>query len=227
MIVLSESKINELKNQKYKVYSKEPLHEGCECFCSSKSFGSSEPFCITSVYANNIKHENGRFFYTEDDLSKVSDWWPKHLLPIQGMFVACGKKRKDKIASNKCIVDVSGLPAFNGVTEDQAATNEDVSIHEYRFYLTLFNDYTIKQVQYERHNLYDAQFTSSKFDLPNKLQNSDFLKSKDFKMINSRRGEEENVQVGLIVKEDVENKYTIEYGRVYINMENQISIMWH
>ena len=111
------------------------------------------------------------------------------------------------------------LPAFNDV-------NEDISIHEYRFYLTLFNDYTVKQCQYERHNLHDAMFKSSKYDLPSKLQNSDLLKSKDFKIINARRSQEESVPVGLIIKED-NSKYSLEYGKVYINMENKISIVWH
>ena len=230
MLKISESKLRELKESKYKVYSKGPLVEGCECFGSSKSFKSNEPFCITSVSAANIKHSNGKFYYTTEDLSEVADWFPAQILDIGKNFVPC-KKRKTKctsevgddcgrsIKSNKCIVDVSGMPAFNGV-------NEDLSVYEYRFYLTLFNDYTIKQCQYERHNLHDASFKSSKYDLPAKLQNSDFLKSKDFKVINVRREKEESVPVGLIVKED-NNKYAIEYGRVYINMDNKVSIVWH
>jgi hypothetical protein len=48
-------------------------------------------------------------------------------------------------------------------------------------------------------------------------------------MINSRRKEEESVPVGLIVKENADTKkeINIEYGTVYINMENQVSIIWN
>ena len=231
MLEISENKIQELRNVKYKVYSREPLREGCECFGSSKCFKSNEPFCITSVSAANIKHDNGRFYYTTEDLSEVADWFPAQILDIGSNFVPCKKRKQAKctsrvsddcgkaIKSDKCLVDVSGMPAFNGV-------NEDLAVYEYRFYLTLFNDYTVKQCQYERHNLHDASFKSSKYDLPSRLQNSDFLKSKDFKMINVRREKEESVPVGLIIKED-ENKYNLEYGKVYINMDNKVSIIWH
>lgn len=231
MLVLSESKLNKLRESKYKVYSKEPLKEGVECFCSSKSFEPNEPFCITSVSAKNIKHDNGKFYYTTEDLSTTADWFPAAVIPIGNTFVKCGKSKKQKcvskvsddcgksISSDKCITDVSGMPAFNGV-------NEDLSVYEYRFYLTLFNDYTVKQCQYERRNLHDALFKSSKYDLPYKLQNSDFLKSKDFKVINVKRAEMESVPVGLVIKED-NNKYALDYGRVYINMDNKISIIWH
>ncbi len=231
MIDVYENKLHELCNSKYKVYSKEPLVEGCECFYSSDTFSADEGFCVTSVNATNIKHSNGKFFYTEEDLSDVADWFPAQAMAIVGSFTPCKKRKAVKctsvvddsvgksIKSNKYIIDVSGLPAFNGV-------NEDLSVYEYRFYLTLFNDYTVKQCLYERKNLQDATFTSSKYDLVSKLQNSDFLKSKDFKMINVRREKEESVQVGLIIKCDG-NKYNIEYGRVYINMDNRISIVWH
>lgn len=231
MIEISESKLNKLKNCKYKVYSKGPLTEGCECFSSSKSFESNEPFCITAVNASNIKHDNGKFYYTTEDLSEVADWFPAQILDVCNNFTPCKKRKSVKcttqvgdnvgksIKSNKCIIDVGGMPAFNGV-------NEDLSVYEYRFYLTLFNDFTVKQCQYERRNLYDAIFKSSKYDLPAKLQNSDFLKSKDFTIINLRRENEESVPVGLIIKED-NNKYNLEYGKVYINMDNKISIIWH
>lgn len=231
MIEISESKFNEIKRQRFKVYSKGPLTEGCECFSSRKSFADDEPFCITSVNIANIKHDNGKFYYTTEDLSEVADWFPAHVLDVSNNFIPCKKSKKLKCASkvgnnvgksiksDKCVVDVSGMPAFNGV-------NEDLSVYEYRFYLTLFNDYTVKQCHYERRNLHDAIFKSSKYDLPSKLQNSDFLKSKDFTMINVRREKEESVPVGLIIKED-DNKYNLEYGKVYINMDNKISIIWH
>lgn len=230
MIKISESKLNRLKNCKYRVYSKGPLVEGSECFTSSKCFASNEPFCITAVSASNIKQDNGKFYYTTESLDETADWFPAQILDVGNNFIPC-KKRKPtkcttvvgddvgkKIDGQGCIVDISGLPAFNGV-------NEDLSVFEYRFYLTLFNEYTVKQCQYERHNLQDATFTSSKYDLPAKLQNSDFLKSKDFTIINVRRENEESVPVGLIIKED-NNKYSIEYGKVYINMNNKISIVW-
>lgn len=231
MLVLSKSILNKLRESKYKVYSKAPLKEGDECFCNSESFKPDEPFCITSVSSKNICHKDGRFYYTNEDLSATADWFPAHVIPICNMFTPCGKNKKQKyvsqvdnkygksIKSNKYLIDTNLLPAFNDV-------NEDISIYEYRFYLTLFNDYTVKQCQYERHNLHDATFKSSKYDLPSKLQNSDFLKSKDFKIINARRAQEESVPVGLIIKED-NSKYSLEYGKVYIDMENKISIVWH
>lgn len=231
MLVVSESKLNQLRNNKYKVYSKEPLKEGTECFSSSEQFMHDEPFCITAVNSVHIRHNDGKFYYTTEDLSTTADWFPAHVIPMSNTFVPCNKKVKHKcvslvddedgkaIKSNKCLIDVSNLQAFNGV-------NEDLSVYEYRFYLTLFNDYTVKQCQYERHNLYDAIFQSSKYDLPSKLQNSDFLKSKDFKVINVRRAKEESVPVGLIIKKD-DNKYNIDYGRVYINMDNKVSIVWY
>ena len=230
MTTISESKLNKLKECKYKVYSREPLTDGVECFSSSKSFSSNEAFCISAVDAKNIRHDNGRFYYTTEDLSETADWFPAQIIDIGNNFIPC-KKHKSKKCTKRvgndvgkkidgygCIVDISSLPAFSGI-------NEDLSVSEYRFYLTLFNEYTVKQCQYERHNLQDATFTSSKYDLPAKLQNSDFLKSKDFKMINVRRENEESVPVGLIIKED-NNKYSIEYGKVYINMDNKVSIVW-
>jgi hypothetical protein len=228
MLVLSESKLNKLRESKYIVYSKEPLKEGVECFSSSESFNSNEPFCITNVHSKNIRHKDGKFYYTNEDLSATADWFPASVINVHNTFVKCDKRKKQRcvsqindecgksIKSNKYLIDVSNLPAFN----------EEASVHEYRFYLTLFNDYTVKQCQYDRKRLYDAKFTSSKYDLPMKFQNSNFLKSKDFKVINVRRAEEESVPVGLVIK-DSDNKYDLEYGTVYINMENKISIIWH
>ena len=231
MIELSDNKLNELKDCKYKVYTKGPLTEGSECFSSSDVFKNNERFCITAVNGKNIKHDSGRFYYTSEGLDETCDFFPAQILDVASNFVPCKKRKKStkctqevgddvgkKIDGQGCLIDISGLPAFNGV-------NEDLSVFEYRFYLTLFNEYTVKQCQYERHNLQDATFTSSKYDLPAKLQNSDFLKSKDFTIINSRREREESVPVGLIIKEG-NSKYSIEYGRVYINMENKISIIW-
>jgi hypothetical protein len=232
MLVLSESKLNEYKDVKYKVYSKGPLTEGSECFSSSKSFNENEPFCITSVSSKNIRSDKDKFYYTTEDLSSTADWFPKHLMNVGTNFVQCGKSKKlkcvskvsdnvgKKIDGQGCLIDTSALPAFNGV-------NEDLSVNEYRFYLTLFNDFTVKQCQYERHDLHDASFKSSKYDLVAKLQNSDFLKSKDFKMINYRRQNEESVPVGYIIKESDDMKYCSEYGKVYINMDNKVSIIWH
>lgn len=224
MLVISENILDKYKNSKYVVYSKEKLSDGVECFSSKADLNESESYFITSVGLNHIQSSNGKFYYTEDDLSNSIDWFPAQIIDVGTKFKkSCKKKSKlgTAIKSNKCIVDVSGLPAFKG------CTNEDISVNEYRFYLTLFNDYTIEQVRYERHDLYDAQFKSSKYDLVSKLQDSDFLKSKDFKIINSKREKDESVQVGLIVKEDTDNSYSIDYGRVFINMNNQVSIVWH
>lgn len=232
MLILSENKINELKDRKYKVYSKEPLKEGVECFPSSKSFNENEKFCITSVSSRNIRKENGKYYYTAEDLSSVADWFPAQCLDIGSNFVPCKKSSKLKcvkpvgknvgksIKGYGCLIDASSLPAFNGV-------NEDASVNEYRLYITLFNDYTVKQCQYERHNLHDAVFTSSKYDLAQKIQNSDFLKSKDFTMINYKRQNEESVPVGLVIREDSSLPYGSDYGKVYIDMDNKISIVWH
>ena len=227
MIEVSEDKLNELKNSRYRVYSVGELTDGCECFSSNKSLGS-ESFCVTSVKSTNIKCDNDRFYYTTDDLSNAADWFPAQLIKISNNFVPCrnckyvngakkvGNNVGKSISSNKCIVDVSNLPAFN----------EDLSVYEYRFYLTLFNDYSVKQCRYERFNLYDAIYKSSKYDLVSRLQNSDFLKSKDFVVINSERETKETVPVGLVINCS-SDKYNIEYGTVYINMDNQVSIVWN
>jgi hypothetical protein len=230
MLVLSFNKINELLDRKYKVYSKEPLREGVECYNSSKCFKENEPFCITSVSSRNIISKENRFYYTNEDLNSVADWFPAHIINVSNNFTPCKKSKKLKcvkqVDSNvgKCVggvIDATCLPAFNGI-------NEDISVNEYRLYITLFNEYTVKQCIYDRRKLYDALFKSSKYDLPYKLQNSDFLKSKDFVAINIRRKKEENVPVGLIIKMDEDSqKRNIEYGTVYINMDNRISVVWH
>lgn len=230
MLIISEAKKNELRSTKYKVYSLSPISEGVECFGSSKSFSSTDKFYITAVNANHIKHNEGRFYYTNEDLSDVADWWPAHVLPTNKNFKKCKKtsikcttKVGDdvgkKIDGYGCLVDVSGLPAFNGV-------NEDLTVSEYRLYLTLFNEYTVKQLRYERHELFDAKFESSKFDLPAKMQSSDFLKPKDFKMINYKRKDIENVAIGIVLKEGTD-KYSMEYGTVTIDMNNMLSVKWH
>jgi hypothetical protein len=230
MIVISEDKKNELKSTKYKVYSLSPMSEGVECFGSSKQFASTDKFYITAVNANHIKYESGKFYYTNEDLSDVADWWPAHILPTSKNFkkckepkIKCATKVGDdvgrKIDGYGCLVDVSGLPAFNGV-------NEDITVSEYRFYLTLFNEYTVKQLRYERHDLFDAKFESSKFDLAAKMQSADFLKPKDFKMINYKRKDTETVNVGIVLKES-SDKYSMEYGIVFIDMNNMISVRWH
>ena len=230
MLQLSEDILRNIKNTKYKVYSKEPLRNGVECYNSIKSFDESDNFYITHISADHIKCDDNRFYYTEESMCDVADFWPKQILNIGTSFVKSKKKDKLKcvsqvsdnegtvIKSNSCIIDASGLPAFN----------EDLSVYEYRLYLTLFNEYTVKQCRYDRHDLYDAKFKSSKYDLQSKIQNSDFLKSKDFVMINSCRQKNESVPVGIIIKENSDDdKYNLEYGTVYINMDNIVSIKWH
>lgn len=223
MLVISEEKLSLLKENKYKVYSKEPLIDGIECFKSSESFSHDEKFYITSVPINNIKHHNGKFVFTTEDLSTYADWFPASVIKVQNHFSPCKKVKSHigkVIKSDKCLVDVSQLPAFNTLA------NEDYTVNEYRFYLTLFNDYTVKQCKYDRHDLHDAMFKSSKYDLASKIQNSNFLKSKDFKMINYKRQNDESVKVGLVIKEADSTKYSVEYADVYINMENKISVVW-
>lgn len=224
MIFVKDELIKEVKNTKYRVYSKSPLHEGVECFPDVTSL-LSDVYYISSVKTENIRCDKSsgvcKFYYTNEDLSTVADWFPAHVIPIGTRFVKNKKNKKSCIGSNTCIVDVSQLPAFN-----TDATNEDVAVNEYKFFLTLFNEYTISQCIYERNKLYDAKVTSSKYDLPAKLQNSDFLKSKDFTVINVRRNEMETVPVGLIVKESAD-KYVIEYGTVFIDMNNIVSIKWN
>lgn len=221
MLILSENRLSRLKNHKYNVYSNEPLTEGSECF-SKDEIDSSKSYCVKSVKASNIISREGKYYYTSEEFDDVADFWPKHIINLNTKFK---RNKKAAISSNKCIVDVSGLPAFNN-------TNEDVSVNSYRFYLTLFNNYTIEQCRFERYHLFDAQFKSSKYELASKIQNSDFLKSKDFVMINSLRNKEESVPVGLIVKEndelaDSKQEINVEYGTVYLNMNNQVSIIWN
>ena len=233
MLILSESKLNELKSQKFRVYSASPLSEGVECFNSNESLKDSN-YYISHISPQHIRHENGKFFYTNEDLSIDSTWFPAAVFPVIGAFASSNKKLKkgasctDIIKSQRsgklsksCLVDVSELPAFS------TCANEDVIINEYRLYLTLFNEYTIRQCHYDRHDLYDAKFNSSKYDLTANIQNSDCLKSKDFKIINARRVDDESVPVGYVIKEDKDNKYEIDYGTVYIDMNNMISIKWH
>lgn len=225
MLFIKDELINEIKNSKYKVYSVEPLREGVECFPCAMQFEGKDTYFITSVKPENIRCDKSsgicKFYYTNEDLSEVADWFPAHVIPIGTKFVKIKKNKKPCIGSDTCIVDASQLPAFNTDT-----TNEDVSVNNYKFFLTLFNEYTISQCVYERSNFYDAKITSSKYELPSKLQNSDFLKSKDFKVINVKRNEMESVPVGLIVKESTD-KYTVEYGTVYIDMNNVVSIKWN
>ena len=70
MLVISEDRLNRFKNTKFKIYSKEPLSDGCECFSSNESFDKNEPFYITSVKASNIKNDNGKFYYTTETITK-------------------------------------------------------------------------------------------------------------------------------------------------------------
>lgn len=230
MLVISEDKKNELREIRFKVYSLSQISEGVECFNSSDVFNSTDKFYITAVNANHIKYCNNKFYYTNEDLSDVADWWPAHMLPASKSFKKCknviqkfstkiGDDVGRKIDGYGCVVDVDGLPAFSSM-------NEDITVSEYRFYLTLFNEYTIKQLRYERHDLFDAKFESSKFDLASKMQSTDFLKQKDFKMINYKRKDTENVVIGILLKEGTD-KYSMDYGVVSIDMNNVLSIRWH
>ena len=228
MIILSNDKIDFIKNRKYRVYSTTPLFNNCECFNSKQSIKECNSFYVTSVPLKNIKHVDGKWFYTTEDLSAVSDWFKAHVISVGNNFVPCDKNSMlkcvrnvsdrygKKIHSDNCVVCADGLPAFN----------EEQSINEYRFYLTLFNDYTVHQCNVDRKNLHDLKLVSSKYDLESKLQDSNFLKRKDFTMINNKREQYESVKVGLIIKEDG-SKYALpEYGEVYINMNNKIYINW-
>lgn len=221
MLIISDNKLKSYKECKYRVFSKEPLLEGSECFASDVNFGKNDTFYVTSVKAQNIRHKNGKFYYTNEDLSSVADWFPAYVIPIDNTFVKVNKKKHKigtVIGSDKCVVDVSQLQAFNGV-------NEDIAINEYRFFLLLFNNYTLNQCVSDRWELFDAKFKSSKYDLTQKLQGSQFLKSKDFKVINSKRCDDENVLVGIVITKSDDNSI-IEYGNVFINMNNIISIIW-
>lgn len=228
MLQISEELLSDFKSSKYRVYSLVPLEEDVECFNSHKNFKTDEKFLVTAVEAKNIKSYNGKFFYTTEDLG--ADWFPAHIINLNKNFKKCKSKPTKctsripdsvgkRIDGYGCIVDTSELPAFQGV-------NEDKSVYEYRFYLTLFNEYTVKQLRYERHDLFDAKFESSKFDLPSKMQNADFLKEKDFTLINYKRQESESVAIGTVLKEGAE-KYSLEYGTVYIDMTNKLSIKWN
>ena len=217
------SYIDTLRDITFNVYSNQVLSEGVECFGTYEKMNGNN-FYITSVKAKNIVTKNGKFYYTEEDLNSVSDFWPAHIINLTSNFKP-SKKKKVGIKSNKCIVDVSGLPAFNKLA---VTTNEDITVNDYRFFITLFNNFTVKQCRYDRYNLYDAKFKSSKYDLVSKMQNSDFLKSKDFTMININRSKDENVPIGIVIKESDNSMLNtgIEYGIVYLNMNNQLSIIW-
>lgn len=205
-------------NDKYVVYSRSPLYDGCECFFNNNHLKSNE-YYISNVKLCHIRENENKFYYTTEDLSQCADWFPASIISV-GNFVPAKKRKKNR----GCIVDVSNLPAFNG---SQFDVNEDAKIYEYRFYITLFNDYTVKQCQYERHNLFDAKYNSSKFDLVSKMQNSEMLKSKDFTAINVKRKDEENVTIGWIIKEPEIGEVSSDYGIVTIDMDNKLSIKWH
>lgn len=128
------------------------------------------------------------------------------------------KQKPSGKLSKSFIVDAASMPAF---------FNEDITVNDYRYFNTLFHEYTIEQVLYERYKLFDAKFKASRFDLVNKMQNSNFLQSKDFKMINSQRQYKESVYIGYIVKENKEGEIGVDYGYVYIDMNNKLSIIWH
>lgn len=220
MLITTESQIKKYSEELYRVYSREPLSDGVECYSSSRGLSESDKVYVSSVKACHIKHSNGKFTFTNEDLSSTIDWFPAQVINIGNTFKKCKKVKKSVgkvIDGQGCLLDVSGLPAFN----------EEVKTHEYRFYLTLFNEYTIKDCQYDRHNLYDAKINSSKYDLESKLQNSEFLKSKDFKVINVKREEHETIPVGIIVKELEPTDNSLEYGQVLIDMSNRITINWH
>lgn len=233
MLELSDELYRKLCKKKVRAFFKDYPNNGVECFASINEKDLDSDYFVKTVYAGDIMcYEDGSYHLDYSDIKK-------DVLPIIGAFTPCRKHKKQKSVSKQrcasqvddnvgkkidgqgCLVDVSQLPAFNTDT-----TNEDVAVNEYKFFLTLFNEYTISQCIYERNKLYDAKVTSSKYDLPAKLQNSDFLKSKDFTVINVRRNEMETVPVGLIVKESAD-KYVIEYGTVFIDMNNIVSIKWN
>ena len=58
------------------------------------------------------------------------------------------------------------------------------------------------------------------------MQSTDFLKQKDFKMINYKRKDTENVIIGILLKEGTD-KYSMDYGVVSIDMNNVLSLKWH
>ena len=175
MLYINNKTIEEAKNIKYKVYSNEPLEEGVECFPTlNKCIINKDTYYITNVKAENIRCDksNGkcRFYFTNEDLSTVADWFPAHIINVGNNFKKSKKSNifkyakvvddsvGKKIDGQGCLVDVSQLPAFN-----VDSTNEDLDINDYKFYLTLFKDYTVQQCIYERSELYDAKLTSSKF----------------------------------------------------------------
>ena len=231
MLILSENKLNYYKNYIVNVYTNEPLYNGCECFATSESLDGK--YYKSKVSACNIKYNDGKFYYSNEDLSQYADWFQADMLPVIGAFVSSGpmykynkkykcntlvKQKHSGQLSKSFIVDAASMPAF---------FNEDITVNDYRYFNTLFHEYTIEQVLYERYKLFDAKFKASKFDLVNKMQNSNFLQSKDFKMINSQRQYKESVYIGYIVKENKDDEIGVDYGYVYIDMNNKLSIIWH
>ena len=230
MLTLSDKIIKNIKKTQYAVYSLDPLREGVECFPAPpmKGIGDIEktPYCLTSVRVNNIKHDSGRFYYTSEDLSSYADWYPAHVMIVGNTFTRskspktkCTTQVSDRlgrvIGSDRFLVDVSGMPAF-----------EDSHVVDYYFYNTLFNDYSIKQIRHEREKLYDLKLTCSKYDLTIRLQNSDILRQKDFTIINTERTNSEDVKIGIVTEHDDKN-INMEYGTVFINMNNLLFVLWN
>ena len=220
MLILSENKLNYYKNYIVNVYTKEPLYNGCECFSTSESLDGK--YYKSKVSACNIKHNDGKFYYSNEDLSQYADWFQADMLPIIGAFVSSEPMYKYN-KKYKCNTLVKQKPS--GKLSKSFIV--DATVNDYRYFNTLFHEYTIEQVLYERYKLFDAKFKASKFDLVNKMQNSNFLQSKDFKMINSQRQYKESVYIGYIVKENKDGEIGVDYGYVYIDMNNKLSIIWH
>ena len=197
MLIISEQKRQELRRTRYEVYAEGSLKEGAEL----SPFQDAERPNKHIVNSFNIRHVDGKFYFTEEDLSDIIDWFPAHIIPIG----------RSKLKKTKRFV---------------ARKNEEIEVHEYRFYNTLFNKFTLKQIQFERRNLHDGKFISSKYDLVSRMQGSKVLKSKDFKMINVARKDNELVPIGMVVKESKDKNSLVEYGIVYINMDNRLSILW-
>lgn len=224
------SNVDIATNDKYRVFSLNPLYNGCECFASNTEINECE-YYVSSVTANHIRELDGRFYYTTEDLAEYADFYPAHILNISNKFTRTNHKKVKRcrnynladadLSSDRFIIDVSQLPAFSD------SANEESKMYEYRVYITLFNDYTIKQCYYDRFNLYDAKINASKLDLVNKLQNSSILKSKDFTMINAKRSTDETVKIGLVLRSDENAKGVSEYGTIMIDMNNILSIIWH
>lgn len=68
----------------------------------------------------------------------------------------------------------------------------------------------------------DFKFRASPLGIDKVLQNMDFLTKRDFEKISKKRAKNVQVPIGFVYSPNRE-----DYAEVFINMGNNLSLMWH